>query len=62
MAYQKTYTTDEVRFMLQVYEGAHAFRGATPDHKIQRHGVAAHASLHGGAGFDQQRDRTKLQR
>ena len=57
MPYQKTYTSDEARFMLQVYEGAHAFRGANAAHQIQRHGAAAHAALHGGAGFDAQRTR-----
>lgn len=57
MAFQKTYTKDEARFMLQVYEGAHAFRGSDASHMINRHGAAAHPALHGGAGFDAQRAR-----
>lgn len=58
MAFARTYTTNEANFMLQVYEGAKAYRGRNDANtKYVRHGAEAHSSLHGGASFAAQRGR-----
>ncbi|WP_420858843.1 hypothetical protein [Marivivens marinus] len=55
--YRRRYTEMEVRGMLQIYGGNRMMTGVGPGGRTQRSPAPAHASIHGGASFLDQRTR-----
>lgn len=56
MPFQRQYTRDEVRGMLKIFEGNCALNGIL-NGRVQRSDAAAHAHIHGGSTFLEQRAR-----
>ena len=55
MAFARQYSLEEVKFMLQFFEGNKMHLGFKADGSVERYGKAAHPALHGGASrLDQQ--------
>ena len=57
MAFSKNYSLMEVQGMLRIYKGNHAITGVAANGHLQRSDAGAHAHIHGGANFLEQRDR-----
>lgn len=57
MAFQRKYTREEVQGMLKIFQGNKAFLGFDADMNVQRAGAAAHAEIHGGASYLDQKGR-----
>lgn len=58
MAYARQYSIDEVKGMLQIFEGNHAIQGVNALHQFQRAAEPVHAvTRHGGADFHFQGNR-----